>query len=161
MHDRPMRGTTRRKFIKFGIAALAALVSIDAFWIERFFIETNEFYLGDSTSTTTNIKLIQISDLHLQSVGRALIQLAKTINNAKPDLILITGDAIDKAANISVLNDFLKLIDDHIRKVAILGNWEYWGKVDLQELRRTYNRHNGVLLINQTIQYSFHERTIS
>ena len=125
---------TRRKFIKTGLLITTGVVLADAFWVEKFFIETNEFYLGSATKDTTNIKVVQISDLHLQSVNYQLTQLAHRLNKLQPDLILITGDAIDKAKNISLLNDFLRLIDRDIKKVAILGNWEYWGKVDLSEL---------------------------
>ena len=52
--------------------------------------------------------------------------------------------AVDKAKNITLLNDFLKPIDKDIKKVAILGNWEYWGKVDLAELNRIYAEGNNL-----------------
>ena len=152
---------SRRKFIKAGLIIIPAVVLTDAFWIEKFFIETNEFYIGAATKDTPNIKLVQISDLHLQSVNSPLIRLAKKLNKLKPELILITGDAIDKAKNISLLNDFLNLIDRNIQKVAILGNWEYWGNVDLTELQKVYTNNNTTLLINQTKQYSFRDKTIS
>lgn len=152
---------TRRKFIQSGLLITTGVVLTDAFWIERFFIETNEFYMGSATKDTTNIKVVQISDLHLQSINYQITQLANKLNRLHPDLILITGDAIDKAENISLLNDFLKLINKDIRKVAILGNWEYWGNIDLLELDKIYKDNNCTLLINQTMQYSFHNKTIS
>lgn len=152
---------SRRKFIKSGLLITTGIVLTDSFWIEKFFIETNEFYIGTATNETTNIKVIQISDLHLQSISYQLTQLTNKLNKLRPDIILITGDAIDKAKNISLLNDFLKLIDKDIKKVAILGNWEYWGSVDLTELNKTYTNNNCKLLINQTVQYSIKSRTIS
>ena len=152
---------TRRKLIKSGLLVLTGFVLADAFWLEKSFIETNEFYIGSATKDSANIKVIQISDLHLQSINYQLTRLAKELNKIQPDLILITGDAIDKAKNVSVLNDFLHLIDKNIKKVAILGNWEYWGKVDLAELEKIYTDNNCTLLVNQTIQYSFRNRTIS
>lgn len=152
---------TRRKLIKSGLVFTAGALFTNAFWIEKYFIETNEFYLGSATKDTPNIKVVQISDLHLQSLNRQLIQLAKKLNKWKPDLILITGDSIDKAEKISVLDSFLQLINNDIRKVAILGNWEYWGNVDLIELDKIHTDNNCKLLINQTVQYSFRNRTIS
>lgn len=152
---------SRRKFIKTGVLITTGVVLADAFWIEKFFIEVNEFFIGSATKDTANIKVVQISDLHLQSVNYQLIQLTNKLNKLKPDLILITGDAVDKAKNISLLNDFLKLIDKDIKKVAILGNWEYWGKVDITELNKIYADNNCTLLINQTIQYLFQNKTIS
>ncbi len=152
---------TRRKFIKAGLFITTGIIMTDAFWIETFFFETNEFYLGAATKDTTNMKVVQISDLHLQSINYPLTQLVNNLNKLQPDLIVITGDAIDKARKITVLDDFLKLIDKDIKKVAILGNWEYQGKVDLKELNKIYADNNCDLLINQTIQYSFQNKTIS
>lgn len=152
---------TRRKFIQSGLLITTGAVLTDTFWLEKFFIETKEFYIGKSTKDTANIKLVQVSDLHLQSVNYQLKQLANHLNKLQPDLILITGDAIDKADNISVLKDFLKLIDKKIRKTAVLGNWEYWGGIDLNKLSEVYTEHNCMLLINQTQQYTCNNKTIS
>ncbi len=75
--------------------------------------------------------------------------------------MLITGDAIDKAKNISILNDFLKLINKDIKKVAILGNWEYWGGINLKALKKIYTDNNCTLRINQTTQFKVKDKTIS
>jgi predicted MPP superfamily phosphohydrolase len=152
---------SRRKFIRSGILFGVGASLLDAFWVEKFFIEINEYYNGSDKKETSNIKVVQISDLHLQSLNYQLIKLTEKLNKLAPDLILITGDAIDKANNITVLNDFLKGINKEIKKVAILGNWEYWGNVDLIELDKIYADNNCTLLINQTKQFTFGDRTIS
>ncbi|MDO9257163.1 MAG: metallophosphoesterase [Bacteroidales bacterium] len=152
---------TRRNLIKSALLVLPGLVLADAFWFESNFVELNEFYIGSATKDTENIKVVQISDLHLHMINRPLIQLADEINKLQPDLILITGDAFDNAKDITLLNDFLLLIDKSIKKTAILGNWEYFSKVDFTELAKVYNEHNCMLLINQSIQYSLRNRTIS
>lgn len=152
---------TRRKLIKSGLVSLPVLVFADAYWFETDFVELNEFYIGSASKDTSNIRVVQISDLHLHSISRHVTQLAKKINKLQPDLILITGDAFDKAIDISLLNDFLLLIDKNIKKVAILGNWEYFSRVDLTELEKVYNNHNCTLLINQSVQFAFRNRTIS
>ena len=152
---------TRRKFVKTGLLSITGVVFLDSFWIEKFFIETKEFYIGSATEKSLNIKVVQISDLHLHSINYQLIRLTNKINELQPDLILFTGDVIDKAKNISLLNDFLKLIDKDIKKIAILGNWEYLGKIDLNKLAKLYTDNNCELLINRSIQYSFHNKTIS
>jgi len=152
---------TRRKFIKAGIWAAVGFILLDSFWLEIYFIETNDFCLGKSTDDNFDLKVIQISDLHLQSLNRQLKKLAKNINEQKPDLILITGDSVDNKNNVSVLDQFLGLIDYPIKKFAITGNWEYWGSVDLELLRKTYAAHNCELLINNSRQLTFENKTIS
>ena len=152
---------TRRKFLKAAFFFITGGIFADAFWFEKFFIETKEFYFEDASQEKTNLKLVQISDLHLQKTSYPMRQLAKKINSLRPDLILITGDAIDKARNINLLADFLNLIDKDIKKVAILGNWEYWGAVDLTALNIIYKKNNTELLINRSVKYLFRNTSIS
>ena len=90
-----------------------------------------------------------------------MIKLVKKLNKLQPDLIVFTGDAIDKANNLSLFSDFLQLIDTKIKKVAILGNWEYQGNVNLIALNKIYTTNNCDLLINQTKQYIFQNKTVS
>jgi predicted MPP superfamily phosphohydrolase len=151
----------RRHFINTGLTLTGAAILIDALWIEKYFVEVNEFYIGKATPKTQNIKIVQLSDLHLHSINSGLEQLAKKINQLKPDLIAITGDAIDEAENLHLLDDYLSLIDKEISKVAILGNWEYWGEVDLKRLRDVYDKHNCKLLVNESKQFQFKEKTLS
>lgn len=152
---------SRRKFIKGGIlVALGALIA-DLFWFEKFFIETKEFYWAKATKETQNIKVVQLSDLHLQAVNYSLRKLAARLNELQPELVLLTGDAIDKAENLPLLDQFLGLIDQKIKKVAILGNWEYWGHIDLTQLQRVYQNHNGTLLVNQTLRHVVGHKSIS
>src|SRR5690349_12832347 len=152
---------TRRKFIRSGLLAGVGFILLDSFWLEKYFIETNEFKLGKSTPDNFDLKVIQISDLHLQSLNDQLKRLAKTINEQQPDLICITGDSVDKKDNVFVLKQFLSLIDHSIKKFAILGNWEYWGDVDLKEIELTYNANNCELLINTSRQVIIKNKTVS
>lgn len=152
---------SRRKFIQYSALLAGGAALTDAFWLEKFYIEINTFYIGTATAESNNIKIVQISDLHLKSVNTQLKTLVKKINELQPHLIAITGDAIDEAKNLSILNDFFKLIDKDIQKVAILGNWEYWGKVNLKDLDKLYHQHNCTLLINQNKQYTFKDKKVT
>jgi predicted MPP superfamily phosphohydrolase len=151
---------SRRKFMTwFAIGAPLAML-LDGFFIERFFVETREYFLTDK-SKNNKLRILQLSDLHLKTFDVKAKALARKINDIKPDLLLITGDAIDKKENIGLLNEFLDVVDDHIPKAAILGNWEYWGKINIDKLRQVYSDHNCTLLINETKQFSLLGKTIS
>lgn len=151
---------TRRTFIKSGILISAAALFVDALWIEKFFIETNNFTLKSKSGVPLGLKFIQISDLHLKSVNRQLRTLAKKINAQSPDLIFLTGDAIEKDQLRPVLDELLGLLRYDIPKVAILGNWEYWGDVNLPKLKELYEKHNCDLLVNQSKQYQVKNKTV-
>jgi predicted MPP superfamily phosphohydrolase len=153
--------TTRRKFIKTSLWITLCAALADAFILEKYFIETNEYFIGKATNDTISFKVLQISDLHLNDINYPIKQIIKKINILKPDLIVFTGDSIDKSENISLLNDFLKQIDKDIKKVAITGNWEYWGKVNISELKKIYSDYSCSLLINETMQMTLHGKTIS
>ena len=125
---------TRRKFIANGVLMTGGAIFTDSFWVERYFIETNEFYFGTATKNTNNLKMVQISDLHLHGITYQIKELANQLNKLQPDLILITGDAIDKSLNMGLLKQFLQLIDNKIKKVAVLGNWEYQAEINFVAL---------------------------
>lgn len=154
-----MANLSRRKFIKRGLFASIGLILIDALWFEKYRIEWN--YFDISKTPDNKLKIIQISDLHIDQLRSFHTSIAKKINVLKPDLIFITGDAVDKTANIVYLNEFLELIDKSIRKYAITGNWEYWGNVDLNALKSVYSKNNCDLLINEHSTISLKNREIS
>jgi predicted MPP superfamily phosphohydrolase len=151
---------TRRKFIKGGIGVLLSAFLVDAFWFEKYFIEINTFSLKSRTGNALGLKFIQISDLHLKSVNSQLKRLAGKVNALKPDLIFLTGDAVEDASHLPVLDEFLKTLSHEIKKVAILGNWEYWGGVNLTDLKSLYKSNNCDLLINQAQQYQLKGKTV-
>jgi predicted MPP superfamily phosphohydrolase len=154
-----MKKLTRRKFIKTGILATIGLVLLDSLWFEKHLIDWN--YFDISKSEKNKIRIIQISDLHLDQLRYFHKSIAKKINSMKPDLIFITGDSVDKTEKIEHLNLFLELIDNSIKKYAITGNWEYWGNVNLEELKSVYSKNNCELLINENRNVSIRDRDIT
>jgi len=150
---------SRKSFIKSGVLSVIGLVLLDSLWFEKYVIEWN--YFDISKNQKNKIKIIQISDLHLDKIRNFHKSIAKKINRLKPDLIFITGDSVDKTEKIDSLNKFLKLIDKSIRKYAITGNWEYWGNVNLNKLKDTFTNNNCELLINENKSLTIKNREIS
>jgi predicted MPP superfamily phosphohydrolase len=152
---------TRRQFINSGLILSSVTLITNAFWLEKHFIETNEFYFASASPQTDNIRIVQVSDLHIKSINSTIKKLAEKINQLNPTIITITGDAIDEANNLTILNEFLILINVNISKVAILGNWEYWSEVDLGKLKNVYQKHNCTLLVNESKQFQLGNKTLS
>ena len=150
---------TRRKFIKKGIIASIGLVLLDSLWFEKYVIDWN--YFDISKSEKDKIKIIQISVLHFDQLRYFHKSIAEKINSINPDLIFITGDSVDKTEKIKTLNEFLELVDNSIKKYAITGNWEYWGNVNLTELKSIYSKNNCELLINENRTILIKNREIS
>lgn len=154
-----MKKFSRRKFLKRGFFASIGFVFLDAFWFEKYVIDWN--YFDISLSEKEKVKIIQLSDLHINKLRYFHKNIAKKINTQKPEFIFITGDAIDKTEDIPILESFLKLIDPTIPKYAITGNWEYWGNVDLVALKKMFLKYNCDLLINENRIISINNREIA
>jgi hypothetical protein len=143
------------------ISVLGTLVAGLAYaWlIEPARVEVTHHRVQSSAKGEPRIRLVQLSDLHLQSIGRREQAVAHEVQALKPDLLVLSGDVIDDAAKLSVLEAFLPLLGSG-EKVAVLGNWEHWSDLDVDELRALYARHRVRLLVNERAAYRFGDRTV-
>ncbi len=149
----------RRQFMLKLVLGSISFAVLDSFWLETNFIEWTEHDLSESESN--KIKVVHLTDLHLHSIKFVHKSIAERINKELPDVIFITGDSIERNKNLPVLEDFLNLIDIKIPKIAILGNKESSGRVDLQKLEDIYVNHNGILLINEAYLFRTKNREIN
>lgn len=149
--------STPNKFIMFLITAVCLAVIISALY--AFFIEPNWLAIRQMTVDARldgpPLKLAQVSDLHLSSIGRLERNVIATLQKDPPDMILLTGDVIDNAASLDELDTFLSMLPTRPVKIAVLGNWEYWSGVRMHALMALYKKNNVHLLVNQclTVQH--------
>jgi predicted MPP superfamily phosphohydrolase len=140
----------RRKFL--GLSALGAvgLAAGDGLLEPHRLATTFHRVALGKSSTGTSISLVQITDLHLPGFEGHEERIARAVNEIRPDIIAITGDSIDRKWRLPVLAEFMDALDQEIPKIAILGNWEYWSGVDLDQLASVYERRNTKLLVNRS-----------
>lgn len=148
---------SRRKFIAALAATGIGLVLLESLLLEQYYFEVNTYDIGDADKQGKNLRFAQLSDLHLQSVGWHHRELAARITREQPDIILLTGDMVDRDDKYEELDTFLSLLPHNTPKLAILGNWEYWGNASGKELTDVYDKHNVQLLVNQTQQLQLQE----
>tara|TARA_R110002051_G_scaffold148475_1_gene221080 strand:+ start:1417 stop:2241 length:825 start_codon:yes stop_codon:yes gene_type:complete len=152
----------RRNFVirlLTGVTGIFGLLVLDGFWFEKYIISWTEYDISDREDD--KIKSIQITDMHLDEIKTFHHAIAHRINQEQPDVLFITGDAINYNNRLPILNNFLSLIDRTIYKVAILGNVEYSGDVDIQALKKLYHNHNGELLVNENCSLKKGNRTLN
>ena len=146
--------------LTFTLLAGLALVATYAWLLEPHRLEVTEHKINAAPNDDRSIRVVQLSDLHMQSVGDRERAVASEVTRLKPDLVVLSGDVIDRADTLEVLDSFLRLLGP-VHKVAVLGNWEYWSGLDLEALRALYEgKHNVKLLINQATEYQFGNRTL-
>ena len=144
----------RRPYALNALALLATVLAIAlaayAAWIEPRWIEVKIHRLSepDEKAAQPRLRIAQLSDLHLQSIGRREQLVAEQIERLQPDLIVLSGDVIDRADALPVLDAFLRSLKGR-PTVAVLGNWEHWAGVDRLHLQSIYDRHpHTTLLVN-------------
>lgn len=100
-------------------------------------LKTNEIALNTNISESYNgLKIIHFSDLHYKKIitEKRVTDLIKEINKTKPDLVIFTGDLLDKEYtltndDINFLITELSTIETKYGKFAILGDHD----LDMEE----------------------------
>lgn len=105
-------------------------------------------------------RVVQLSDLHLQRFDSYEKSIVVQVQALKPDLVVLTGDAIDRADALPVLQAFLSALGS-LPVMAVPGNWEHWSEVDFRALNALFVNHpGGRLLLNQRVVFKAKGRTV-
>ncbi|MBD0258304.1 MAG: metallophosphoesterase [Cytophagales bacterium] len=119
-------------------------------------LEVTEYAIGKPERGGTPLRLLHLSDLHLRyHLGPRHLRLLETVRRLRPDLILLTGDAVDQWGTAFPLDRFLQGLPAEVPKAAILGNHDYKSGIDIPTFRRLYAHYNGALLVNESVTYAF------
>lgn len=148
-------------FLKYKILSIADFIWLKVLWFEQFFFDIKEYNIGKASSDDYDLKVIQVSDLHIRHINKRLKRIAKFIHQEQPDLILFTGDSFDHKDNMPVFQQFIELLDINIQKFAVLGNWEIISEAQIDELSQIYQANNTQLLINQSTQLIINDKRVS
>lgn len=145
----------RRQFLQVAgsMAGLGAGAVAYGGFVERHWVEFTSQPLPQRRGGVMPVgRVAHLTDLHLKGIDREHDAIAAEIARRAPDLVVITGDVVDQRRDLPILEEFLALLPYGIPKYAILGNWEHWGFVDLGRLAAIYERANGTLLVNRSVE---------
>ncbi len=140
-----------KKFLKW----LVILISL--FLVYIFFIEPNLVLITriniESEKISKDmgeIKILEISDLHIKNFGVREREVLFLIRAIKPDVIFITGDFYEKLDKLSEVKKFISGLK--LKTYAVLGNWDYWAG-DIDPLINMLERNKIEVLINDNRLY--------
>src|SRR3712207_434803 len=114
------RTLTRREWIAgaagatagVAIAASASTSVRRAFTVEvDYVVVTRHTVGGGARAGSPSLRVLQISDLHLDAIGSREERVAAAVAVQRPDLVVFTGDSIDDSSRLVVLGEFLDLLD--------------------------------------------------
>ena len=122
--------TKKNKFrITVPILLVVELVLIVFFLYQNYHLVVTEytFNSGKITDELDGYRIVQISDLHNQWFGKKQKKLLSMIEECKPDIIVVTGDAVDSNhTNYGITLDFFEGAVGIAPVYYITGNHEEW-----------------------------------
>ncbi len=148
MTFRRQRHLTRRGFLRLGLIGAGAAGLADIFWLEPRGVRVETLPVNTGQKGRL-IRLVQISDLHLETFDSYFQKIAAQVAGLNPDLIVLTGDYLEEERNIRGVLDFLRLLKAPQGIFAVQGNWEYWSRLEGENLRRHFAGTGVRLLINE------------
>ncbi|MFD1671704.1 metallophosphoesterase [Agrilactobacillus yilanensis] len=107
-------------------------ILIYAFKIEPYRLKVTDYVLSQRQSDTLELKIVQISDLHLKATFNThnLEKVVQKVNQQKPDVVVFTGDLYDNYAQYhddQRVSQTLRQIKTKFGKFAVYGNHDYGG----------------------------------
>lgn len=114
------------------IAILGIVCFCYGYFIEPYRIEVKYIEIETSKLKDTSFRVVHISDLHCDKRPANEKTIVKIVNNLKPDVIVFTGDAINRPLFLPVFKETTKNLNAPLGKFAVYGNWEtnHWPNLD-------------------------------
>src|SRR5262245_8036254 len=109
-----------------GAAAYGSLIEPN--WIET--VRTIEF-LPMVRPPAPDLTLVQVSDIHIGALGRRERRAIEIINQARPDIIVVSGDLVHGGDRPRELEAFLVSLRARYGKFLVWGNHDYGCRVPL------------------------------
>lgn len=115
--------------IKYLIIAFSILAILAFFWWQNNGLVTSEIHYNNSKipSEFKGYKIVHISDLHNKKFGKKQMRLLKKIKEVSPDIIVVTGDLIDRRRyNLQTAMIFIDGAMEIAPVYYVSGNHEAW-----------------------------------
>jgi predicted MPP superfamily phosphohydrolase len=129
---------------------------VDAYWIEPNWLQTEQVVIHDPelAQVLGGIKVVQISDIHLQGgIGDRERDLIAQVNALKPDLLFITGDffsdkqKLELAAEVTALSELIRSFKTTTGIFGVPGTYD--GPLNDPAIRKEFKAAGIDILINE------------
>ncbi|MHB0999503.1 MAG: metallophosphoesterase [Armatimonadota bacterium] len=101
------------------------LMGTYAYLIEPNWLEVTQTDITTSKwrQDTKPLKIVQLSDLHIEKFGYREKRTISMVNNLKPDIIVLTGDYKNFDKGVSAVRLFFQSLNAKFGVYAVDGNW--------------------------------------
>jgi predicted MPP superfamily phosphohydrolase len=136
------------------IIALIIIVLLIVFciWQNNSIVISQFTYVSDKVPNAfDNFKILHISDLHNKSFGHKQSYLIKKVKETSPDIIVITGDLVDRGHyNLETAINFVQQAVNMAPVYYVSGNHEAWtGKYE--EIKSRLQDAGAIVLNNEAL----------
>ncbi len=140
------RKRLNKRLIVIVAVLLALALAVDARYIEPYRLQVQEVAVAVEglPPALEGLRIAQISDTHIISVERRARRVQDELRRLDPDLIVITGDLIEHAADYSVWSERAAQVGEFLRGLpaARYGIWATRGNTDISR----YGGHSDLLV---------------
>jgi predicted MPP superfamily phosphohydrolase len=109
----------------------------------------------DITVSANNLKVLHLSDLHLENISVSPAELYTMVSSQPVDLIALTGDFLDRKRSIPKLKEYLYALQKLNPKYgiyAVFGNHDYVLKgKNFETLKKTLQDNGCITLQNENV----------
>ena len=107
-------------FLYLGIAIV--FIAIIYMRFEATTLKVNKVHF---TKSTNCLKVIQLSDIHINFLKVNTTKVHSVLKEENPDLVILTGDYIDNVKQIPAFFNFLDMIKGNYEILLCFGNHDY------------------------------------
>lgn len=145
--------------ILLALLAVCVLLFLDIAVIERNWIQVRRVRViaEEFPPRLKEVRIVQISDLHIERGGFLERSLIKKVNALKPDIIVITGDFIYSSGGLVSCTQVLRQLRAKQGVYAILGNHDYY-YIGEREIQRALESCGINVLRYDSVELDFAEK---
>jgi len=127
----PLSRSLAKRCALFAAVLLALVAAVDGTLVEPNWIEVVRTVerLPMLRSFAPDLTLVHISDIHIGSLGYRERRAIDIINDARPDIIVLSGDLVRGRDRAHDLETFLGSLHARYGKFLVWGNHDYWDGV--------------------------------
>lgn len=141
--------TLKPKFFVVPVLMVVEIIICAVCLYQNYHLVTTEYQADIGLGT--ELTIVQVSDLHNQFFGVKQSTLLKQIEKAEPDMIVVTGDIVDKShTNFAIAEDFIEGAVKIAPVYYVTGNHELW--LGDKKMASFYDRMRslGVIFLDDT-----------
>jgi predicted MPP superfamily phosphohydrolase len=137
----------RRRLLIAG-ALTAAGLALDTFGLEpaEVLITRTDLPVPGLDRAFDGMTIAQVSDLHLPGNQRAAKATLALIQRERPDIVVCTGDMVERADALGMLTEFVRQARGRRATIGIFGNWERMALISDAVLADAYRRAGATML---------------